>query len=64
MKKSVNTLKPYLVSGISEIGIPKIEPINIGDLILADANPDFGLSIIAKDVKGYGSSNFNVTKIE
>lgn len=32
---SVNNLKPYLVTGIPSLDIPSLEPIDLGDLIVA-----------------------------
>ena len=56
----MNNLKPYLVRGIPEYDIPGLEPILLGDLIVAEStgNSRQGLSITAKDIKAYGASNW------
>lgn len=64
MKRSVEGLKPYLSRGIRELDIPPIEPILIGDLIVAESVPGQGVSITARDVVAYGASNFNLKKLE
>ncbi|XP_055610023.1 protein takeout-like [Uranotaenia lowii] len=63
MKQSIETLRPYLARGIPELDIPAIEPINIGDLIVAESVPGQGVSITAKDIKAYGPSNFRLKKL-
>ncbi|XP_055633724.1 uncharacterized protein LOC129774053 [Toxorhynchites rutilus septentrionalis] len=63
MKQSIETLRPYLARGIPELDIPSIEPINLGDLIVAESVPGQGISITAKDIKAYGPSNFRLKKL-
>jgi len=58
MMKSVEQLRPLLARGIPELDIPPIEPIFIGDLIVAESVPGQGLTITAKGVKAYGPSKF------
>lgn len=58
MKKSVETIRPFLVSGISELDIPSIEPMDIGDLLISESTQNNGLRISAKDIDAYGASNF------
>jgi hypothetical protein len=55
---SVQTLKPYLISGIPQYGIPSLEPIDLGDLIVAGSKTGQGLFITARDIKAYGASNW------
>lgn len=64
MKQSVEQLRPYLTRGIPELDIPPIEPIIIGDLIVAESVPGQGISITAKGVKAYGPSNFILKKLK
>ncbi|KAL1373615.1 hypothetical protein pipiens_005124 [Culex pipiens pipiens] len=64
MKQSIETLRPYLARGIPELDIPAIEPINLGDLIVAESVPGQGISITAKDIKAYGPSNFRLKKLK
>uniref|UniRef100_A0A182PKI0 Uncharacterized protein n=1 Tax=Anopheles epiroticus TaxID=199890 RepID=A0A182PKI0_9DIPT len=63
MKESIETLRPYLARGIPELDIPSIDPILLGDLIVAESVPGQGVSISAKDIKAYGPSNFKLKKL-
>nr|XP_049462885.1 uncharacterized protein LOC120951728 [Anopheles coluzzii] len=63
MKESIETLRPYLARGIPELDIPSIDPIHLGDLIVAESVPGQGVSISAKDIKAYGPSNFKLKKL-
>lgn len=47
-----------MVSGIPEYDIPSLEPIDLGDLIVAGSRTGEGLSITAKDIKAYGAGNY------
>lgn len=51
VETSVNNLKPYLVTGIPEYDIPSLEPIDLGDLIVAGSKTGQGLLVTAKDIK-------------
>ena len=64
MKESIETLRPYLARGIPELDIPSIDPIHLGDLIVAESVPGQGVSISAKDIKAYGPSNFKLKKLK
>lgn len=55
---SVNTLKPYLVTGIPQYDIPSLEPIDLGDLIVSGSKTGQGLFIQAREIKAYGASNW------
>lgn len=60
IRSSVETLRPLLVSGIPQYEIPSLEPINLGDLLVAGqaGKTGQGLTITAKDVKAFGASNW------
>lgn len=64
MKKSIDTIRPFLVSGIPELDIPSIEPMRIGDLLVSENTRGNGLRITAKDIDSYGSSNFIIKNLE
>ncbi|CAO1440871.1 unnamed protein product [Diamesa serratosioi] len=66
VSNSVNNIKPYLVRGIPEYDIPGLEPILLGDLIVAEStgNNGQGLSITANDIKTYGTSDFVMTNMK
>ena len=57
---SINTLKPYLKTGIPEYDIISLEPLELGDLIVSGSKTGQGLSISAKDVLVHGSGNWNL----
>lgn len=64
MKTSIETIRPFLVSGIPELDIPTIEPMRIGDLLVSENTQGNGLRITAKDIDSYGSSNFVIKSLE
>lgn len=61
---SVKTLKPYLVTGIPEYDIPSLEPIDLGDLIVAGSKTGQGLYITVKDLKAFGASNWSLKNLK
>lgn len=61
---SVNNLRPYLVAGIPEYDIPSLEPIDLGDLIVAGSQTGQGLYITANDIKAYGASNWTLKNLK
>lgn len=64
MKKSIETLRPFLTRGIPELDIPSIDPIVIGDLLVSESTRSNGLQISAKDIKSFGSSGFIIKNLE
>lgn len=64
MKKSIETIRPFLVSGIPELDIPSIDPIEIGDLLVSENTRSNGIRITAKDIMAYGTSNFIIKNLE
>lgn len=64
MIKSIEQLRPKLAVGIPELDIPRLEPIDLGDLLVAGSNTPNGLTITAKDIQSYGASDFQIRKIE
>jgi hypothetical protein len=63
MQKSIETLRPYLTAGIPELDIPSLEPIELGDLIVAESVPGQGISITVKDIRAFGASHFLLKKL-
>lgn len=61
---SINTLKPYLKTGIPEYDIISLEPLELGYLIVSGSQTGQGLSISAKGVKVFGSGNWNLKEFE
>uniref|UniRef100_A0A1B0CU11 Uncharacterized protein n=2 Tax=Lutzomyia longipalpis TaxID=7200 RepID=A0A1B0CU11_LUTLO len=64
MIRSIEQLRPKLAEGIPELDIPRLEPIDLGDLLVAGSNTQNGLTITAKDIQSYGASNFHIKQIE
>lgn len=61
IKESVEHLRPHLVKGEPEYNIPSLEPLQLGELIAAQTA---GIRVMAKDIKVYGASNFEVTDLK
>lgn len=64
MKTSIEYLRPYLAEGIPKYDIPKLEPIDVGDLLIAESSPGRGITITATAIKAFGCSNYNVEKVK
>lgn len=64
IKHSIEVLRPFLVRGIPEIDIPSIDPIDIGDLLVAEHTRSNGIQITAKDIKSYGASSFVIKNLQ
>ncbi|XP_001607045.1 circadian clock-controlled protein [Nasonia vitripennis] len=61
IKKSVEDLRPKLMTGVPEYNIPSLEPLLLKELVAAEGAG--GLKITAKDVHAYGASDFVVQKL-
>lgn len=61
IKESVESLKPYLTTGVPEYKIPSLEPLLLKELIATEGT---GIRVTARDVFVYGASNFMVTKMQ
>lgn len=62
---SIEKLRPSLVSGIPELDIPSIEPMDIGDLLVSEnTRSSGGLQISANNIRAYGASTFKIKKME
>ncbi|KAL7020780.1 hypothetical protein ACKWTF_011647 [Chironomus riparius] len=57
---SIEALKPLLKTGIPQYDIIGLEPLELGDLLVAGSKTGQGLQISAKDIKVYGAGNFFV----
>ncbi|XP_059609137.1 protein takeout [Phlebotomus argentipes] len=64
MIRSIEQLRAKLAVGIPELDIPRLEPIDLGDLLVAGSNTPNGLTITAKDIQSYGASDYHIKKIE
>lgn len=59
----MNNLKPLLRTGNTEYDIPSLEPIQLGNLIVAGSTGQ-GLFITANDIKAYGASNWIIKNFQ
>lgn len=64
IRKSIDTLRPYLIRGIPELDIPSLDPMDIGDLLVSERTQSNGLQITATKIKAYGSADFNLRNLE
>jgi len=64
MRKSIETIRPYLIRGIPELDIPSIDPIDIGDLLVSEKTQSNGVQITAKNIKSYGSSKYVLRNLD
>ncbi|XP_012263717.3 protein takeout [Athalia rosae] len=55
--KSVEFLRPYLLSGVPELNIPSLEPLYLKELVAAEST---GLKITARDIRTYGASDYTI----
>ncbi|KAJ6632998.1 Circadian clock-controlled protein daywake [Pseudolycoriella hygida] len=60
---NVERLRPYVHSGIPELGVPGIEPLYLGDLLVSERTNNNGVTITAKNIKAFGPSQFKVKKL-
>jgi hypothetical protein len=61
IKKSVEDIRPKLMTGAPEYNIPSLEPLRLKELVAAEGSG--GLKITVKDVSAYGASDFVVQKL-
>lgn len=64
IKKSVDQLRPLLVNGISEFGIPSLEPLIIPELIIDQGSGAVAVKSTYTDIKVYGASVFNLRSVK
>ncbi|XP_055294865.1 circadian clock-controlled protein daywake-like [Sitodiplosis mosellana] len=64
MITSIETLRPKLVTGIPDLNIPSIEPMDIGNLLVSEATQSNGLRITAKNIRAFGASTFKIKSLE
>ncbi|XP_070493619.1 protein takeout-like [Chironomus tepperi] len=63
LKNSFNGLKPYLISGIPEIGLPPMEPLKIDLLGLENNAGNIRIKGLFTNVVNTGASNFTVKEV-
>lgn len=64
MTESIEALRPSLVTGIAELDIPSIDPMDIGNLLVSESTQSNGLRISAKNIRAFGASTFKIKKLE
>ena len=62
MIKAIDSMRPKLISGIPELNVPSIEPLDIGDLILWETDKK-GFLLKTKKVFVSGAGNFKINKL-
>lgn len=61
MVDSIEFLRPLLATGIPEMNVPSIEPLELGDLLVSEKTRSrSGLQVTAKNIKAYNASTFQV----
>lgn len=55
-------MKPYLKSGIDDLRVPPMEPLDLGDLNILEGGAT-GFTIKAKHLKVYGAAEFKIKKM-
>lgn len=64
MIESIEALRPSLITGIPELDIPSIDPMDIGNLIVSETTQSNGLRISAKNIHAFGASTFKIKSLE
>lgn len=63
LRNSFNGLKPYLISGIPEIGLPPMEPLKIDLLGIENNAGNIRIKGLFTNVVNMGASNFTVKEV-
>lgn len=63
LRNSFNGLKPYLISGIPEIGLPPMEPLKIDALGIENNAGNIRIKGLFTNVINTGSSNFTIREV-
>lgn len=63
LRNSFNGLKPYLLTGIKEIGLPPLEPLKIDALGIENNAGNIRIKGLFTNVINAGSSNFTVKEV-
>lgn len=64
MIDSIQSLRPSLITGIPDLGIPSIDPMDVGNLLVSESTQSNGLRISAKNIRAFGASTFKIKKLE
>lgn len=60
---NVERLRPFAQNGIPELSVPSIDPLNLGELLVAEKTNNNGITITVKNLKAFGPSAFKVKKL-
>jgi hypothetical protein len=63
LKQSFNGLKPYLIAGIPEIGLPPMEPLKIDAMGIENNAGNIRIKGVFSNVVNAGASNFTVKEV-
>lgn len=62
--KATNTVKPFLIKGVPELGIPPIEPFEIPQVSLQQGTQALKFKASLSHIKAYGLSSYKFSKFE
>lgn len=64
LRKTFNHLRPYLVSGLTDIEVPSIDPLFIEKLPIENGQGAFRVRAVFSNVTVNGASNYTVGTIK
>ncbi|KAF5299976.1 hypothetical protein FQA39_LY11349 [Lamprigera yunnana] len=64
IKKAVERIKPMLAKGISDFGIPSLEPLRISKILIDQGSGAISLRSTYTDIEVYGPSNFTLQSVK
>ncbi|CAD7091840.1 unnamed protein product [Hermetia illucens] len=63
IKNSFNYLKPYLKDGLTELGVPSLEPLEIDELIMDNNAGAVRIKARFSSIAALGASNYSVREV-
>lgn len=64
VKQSVNSLRPYLKTGIPELQIPPCEPLQVPQIEISQAVGPISIRSIYTDIEVQGGTNFILKSVK
>lgn len=58
--QSIQALRPLLATGIPEMDVPSMEPLDVGNLLVTKRTTQNGLQVLANNIKAYNASQYKV----
>lgn len=59
-----NHLRPYLVSGLTDINVPSIDPLFIDKLVMENGQGPLRIRAVFNNITVTGASNYSIDKIK